>query len=227
MERATFLSKVKTSLGNAHFPHVSSEHPGTFKGYSYNASASTEELIDRFVQELEALSGKAHVVPKAQATSTVISLLKEYEAERILAWDAASIGVSDLMPALAEAGITIADGTLSATPGERFSRLGELDDIKVGITGAYGALADTGSIAVMNGPGRGRLTSLLAPVHIALLPADTLYPSLPAFLADQPDIAKTGSNTVIISGPSRTADIEMTLNIGVHGPGALHVVVML
>jgi L-lactate dehydrogenase complex protein LldG len=78
---------------------------------------------------------------------------------------------------------------------------------------------------LISGPGRGRLASLLPPVHIALLPGQKLYPSLPAFLAANPTATKTGSNLVLITGASRTADIEMTLSIGVHGPGEIHVII--
>ncbi|MBI4771707.1 MAG: LUD domain-containing protein [Chloroflexi bacterium] len=83
------------------------------------------------------------------------------------------------------------------------------------------------------GPGRGRLASLLPPVHIALVRPEQFFPSLAAFLAHHrpPECRYRGlaalfrepSSLTVISGPSRTADIEMTLTIGVHGPGELHV----
>ena len=96
----------------------------------------------------------------------------------------------------------------------------------MGITGAFAGIAESGTIAVVSGAGRSRLASLLAPVHIAVLRADRMYPSLAAFLAAHADIAEQGSNLVLITGPSRTADIEMTLTRGVHGPGEVHVVVL-
>jgi L-lactate dehydrogenase complex protein LldG len=109
---------------------------------------------------------------------------------------------------------------------ERLHRLAELDPIRVGITGAFAGIAESGTFAVISGPGRSRLASLLAPVHVAVLRADRLYPSLAAFFAAHPDVAEEGSNLVLITGPSRTADIEMTLTRGVHGPGEVHVVIL-
>jgi L-lactate dehydrogenase complex protein LldG len=66
----------------------------------------------------------------------------------------------------------------------------------------------------------------LPPVHIAVLRVERLYSTLEAFFAAHPDAAEAGSNLVLITGPSRTADIEMTLTRGVHGPGEVHVLLV-
>jgi L-lactate dehydrogenase complex protein LldG len=72
---------------------------------------------------------------------------------------------------------------------------------------------------LVGGPGSPLTASLLPEVHVAILKASTLVPSLPDALK-RPEVLKAAAG-VIISGPSRTADIEMTLTIGVHGPGEL------
>ena len=86
----------------------------------------------------------------------------------------------------------------------------------VGLSSADAALAETGSLVVSSGPGRSRLATLLPPVHIALVPVSRLTADLFTWTA-----ARQGSqpaNQTIISGPSKTADIEQTMAIGVHGP---------
>jgi L-lactate dehydrogenase complex protein LldG len=86
----------------------------------------------------------------------------------------------------------------------------------VGLTGADMALAETGSVLLKMNAGQSRFISLLPPVHIAMLPASKIVPDIYTWAAN-----RTGdmpSQLVIISGPSKTADIEKTLVIGVHGP---------
>jgi len=86
----------------------------------------------------------------------------------------------------------------------------------VGLSGAIAALAETGSIAVESGPGRSRLATLLPPVHIALVSTSRLTTDIFTWVS-----ARHGAMPAaltLISGPSKTADIEQTLAIGVHGP---------
>ena len=70
------------------------------------------------------------------------------------------------------------------------------------------------------------MASLIPEVHIALAASDQVYRSLSHFLFERPDVVTKGSNVVVITGPSRTGDIEQTLTLGVHGPRRLHVVVI-
>ncbi len=93
-----------------------------------------------------------------------------------------------------------------------------------GITGAEAALAETGSIVVSSGPGRSRLVSLLPPVHIALVPAAKLTSDLFTWTASRGQAMP--SSLTLISGPSKTADIEQTMAIGVHGPKRLVVIMV-
>ncbi|GAP63843.1 hypothetical protein ARMA_2266 [Ardenticatena maritima] len=87
----------------------------------------------------------------------------------------------------------------------------------VGITAAECALAETGTVVVQSGRGKSRLVSLLPPVHIAVLTSDQLTTDLFTW-AEHHRPTHMPANLVFISGPSKTADIEQTLAIGVHGP---------
>lgn len=93
----------------------------------------------------------------------------------------------------------------------------------VGLSSADAALAETGSLVVRSGPRRSRLATLLPPVHIALVPTQRLTPDLFTWVAGRAG-ADFPANLVLISGPSKTADIEQTLAIGVHGPKRLIVI---
>jgi L-lactate dehydrogenase complex protein LldG len=143
----------------------------------------------------------------------------------VLAWAPQWIGVPGLLDALVAAAIDVDEGWLPDGR-DRTGRLAALDPVRVGITGAFAGIAGSGTIAVVSGPGRPRLASLLVPVHVAVLRADCLYPSLAALLAAHANVVEEGSNLVLITGPSRTADIEMTLTRGVHGPGEIHVILL-
>jgi L-lactate dehydrogenase complex protein LldG len=127
---------------------------------------------------------------------------------------------------LRAAGVQVFDSALPQDGAQRTARLADLDRAAVGVTGALGGLADTGSLALASGPGRGRLASLLPTVLVTLLPVTSLYPSMAAFFADHPDVPRQASNLVFITGPSRTADIEQTLTLGVHGPHEIHVILL-
>ena len=86
----------------------------------------------------------------------------------------------------------------------------------VGISSGEAGLAETGSVVISSGPGKSRLATLLPPVHIALLPTSKLTSDLFTWTA----VRQTAppSNITLVSGPSKTADIEQTMAIGVHGP---------
>jgi L-lactate dehydrogenase complex protein LldG len=86
----------------------------------------------------------------------------------------------------------------------------------VGLSSGDAGLAETGTIIISSGPGKSRLATLLPPVHIVLLPTSKLTSDLFTWTAVRH--APPPSNLTLISGPSKTADIEQTLAIGVHGP---------
>jgi L-lactate dehydrogenase complex protein LldG len=95
-----------------------------------------------------------------------------------------------------------------------------------GITSADYALADTGTLVMLSSAEEGRMISLLPPVHIAVVPRVRILTGLDELLSKAPRPGETTSSMVLITGPSRTADIEQILVRGVHGPGEVHVLVI-
>lgn len=98
--------------------------------------------------------------------------------------------------------------------------------VDVGITGATYALADTGSLVTIASASEPRLASLLPPIHVAVISATSILSGLDELFLTVPEPAKLSSSMVLITGPSRTADIEQILVRGVHGPGEIHVVIV-
>jgi L-lactate dehydrogenase complex protein LldG len=198
------------------------DHPGVLPAVPIEG-----DLVERFESEATALAVTVHRVSgDAAAIATVLEVLGIRHAARVLAWDADRLNCPGLAAAIAAHGIALESCWLPGDAVERGARLAELDSVPVGLTGAVAGLADTGSLALVSGRGCGRMASLLPPAHIAVLRATQIVPSLAAFLATHPGVAEDGSNLVMITGPSRTGDIEMTLSRGVHGPGVVHIVVI-
>lgn len=225
MKKEDFLARIKNQRQRAMLPAAEIAHPGLFAGQNVD-DESPAALADKFSRELTALSGHAYQFDSRQtAIERVLQILQAHQADHLLAWAAAELSLPGLGAALQSAGITHEPDEILPDGPARAERLKRLASVPVGLTGAQGGLADTGSLALISGPGRGRLASLLPPVHIALLRRERLYPTLADFLTTHSDAAVAGSNLVLITGPSRTADIEMTLSLGVHGPGELHVII--
>jgi len=95
------------------------------------------------------------------------------------------------------------------------------DAIDAGLTIADGAIADTGTLIHADPKRMPRTLSLVPPIHICLLDARRLYPSLQASLAIARWAEAMPSNLIFISGPSKTADIQQTMAYGAHGPREL------
>ncbi|HET7089832.1 MAG TPA: lactate utilization protein [Anaerolineae bacterium] len=184
-------------------------------------------MVETFTREVTVLKGDVHGPQSAaQAIETVITLLHGAGGNEIIAWSEQDLPLPGLLDAIREANFRLLDPVVPSDPTGRKARMQQLAAASAGLTGALGGLADTGTLVVASGPSRPRLASLLPPMHIALLPVATLYPDLPAFLAAHSDITRAGSNVVLITGPSRSSDIEFTPTLGVHGPKTLHVVLI-
>ncbi len=95
-----------------------------------------------------------------------------------------------------------------------------------GITSAYGGLADVGALILWPDADEPRLMSLAPAVHIAVLDAANIHDSLAQVIVQERWVEKMPTNVLLISGPSKTADIELVLTFGVHGPKELIVLIL-
>jgi L-lactate dehydrogenase complex protein LldG len=98
--------------------------------------------------------------------------------------------------------------------------------VDVGITHTLAGIADTGALVIWPGPAEPRTLSLVPPCHVAILNQSTLYGSFSEVMRAQQWQTQMPTNVVLVSGPSKTADIQQTLAYGAHGPGELIVLVV-
>jgi L-lactate utilization protein LutC len=169
-----------------------------------NLEPSRGNLTGRFTEELLALGGHVVICKEADLSGKIVALLHERNIDRVQAWDQ--------IPGLDEASLTEAGISVQHEADER---------IKAGLTGALAGIAETGTLVIPGGRGQPLTASLLPELHIAVLRASDIEDNLAKVLSLHKVEAYPA--VVLVSGPSRTADIEMTLTIGVHGPGELHV----
>jgi L-lactate dehydrogenase complex protein LldG len=225
MSRETILNKLRS----ARRPFEDAEpRPTAYLPVTQQSEFSPDALLQRFTLELEQLKGQVFAVEgDAGARDKVLELLAFHDAKHILAWDFRYIPVEGLESAIREAGIEITQpDTHTASRAEVLTRA---ETAKVGLTGADAAAATTGTLVFTTAPGKGRIPTVLAPVFIAVITLDQILPRVEDWLARERenglDRLRNAANLCFISGPSRTADIEMQLVLGVHGPGQLQVVV--
>jgi L-lactate dehydrogenase complex protein LldG len=206
--REEILAKVQAALGrqaDSLVPPV----PASARVESRRAGELASE-IDLLLGEIGKLGGVTRRLPSARSIPAALRELVEAETIRkAMVWNTPELrqlGVADSLRAL---GVEIVP--LESTPQQ-------LAECELGVTGVDAALPETGTLLLRSGPDKPRLVSLLPRVHVALIYPSALRPDLPQAFAD----VKAEGYAVCITGPSRTADIELTVTIGVHGPKLLY-----
>lgn len=204
-------------------------------------AADGEDAPHRFKKELEALHGtcdlaasaiaaRIHAVNQVLAWETEIvdARADAREAKRLLVWP----GLDDVIPGLADnlesRGFQLHVPTEFAQAEVR----ADLQRIQIGITAVDAAFATTGSVLLRSGPERSRIASLLPLHHLALVPVARLWVNAEAWLEHErrqgalEQAMRRSANLTLVSGPSKSADIESRLTWGVHGPRHVHAVVI-
>jgi len=202
--RHNILMRLRTAGAPRHLP-PSGQAPASI----VEPAQSLETCRDRFVAEATALGVECVVARSAaEVRARVADLLRD---ATVLSWDAAELPY--------EIGGTLTHATWGHSP------RAEQAAADVGLTGCDAAIAETGSLAMISAPGRSRIVSLLPPIHVAIVRSEDLVFSMGEFFARRQDRLTTAASCTVISGPSRTADIELTLTLGIHGPGRVAVIV--
>jgi L-lactate dehydrogenase complex protein LldG len=181
---------------------------------------STEAELDLLVEELNKLSGQASRISPPSIAEHLVELVNAEHVRRAVMWDTPWLRELRLSEILAACGVEIIPAYADKTV---------LAGCDLGITTADFALPETGTLGLLSGPDKPRAVSLLPRVHLALVPPTVLCADLHQVFAEAAGQSLDhGQGTVerfliLITGPSRTSDIELTVTLGVHGPRSLFV----
>jgi L-lactate dehydrogenase complex protein LldF len=187
-------------------PQQSSAEVFHLEGEEVIKDQITLPIDERFCQELENVGAKVIRSSTRDLADLVVSVLREKKINKIQTWDDAYLP-SGLLHQMREMNIQIVQ---------------EPDPhIQAGLTGTIGGIVDSGTLLIPSGLGKPLTTSLLPEIHLAIVRESDLYQTLVEAI-DLPGLHES-SASVLITGPSRTADIEMTMSIGMHGPRELYV----
>lgn len=214
MERSEFLARVKTAQAAAILPNPPKDDPG-----QWVPDLPDVDLVERFREMAEKMAAEIHTAPVDDVIAEVIG---RYDIGNYMSWDVDRIDGLDRLP---DGLHRITTETPRGPEGRAEHNAGYMD-CRLGITGTEAAFAETGTIVVRSGPGQPRMASLVPLVHLAVLRKDRIFRSASHWAADPSARMSDGSNVVFITGPSKTADIESIVTLGVHGPKHLHIVLV-
>ena len=245
-ERSEFLDRIRTSLGRSEALTAPISPPPPSQGPTEELTArveTVEELVNADADDLMAalaVSGETsgwvveRVANTAEAGRYVLEVARDLEARSAV--HSLQRVVRDALQGDLFAGTGIeltpvsVDRTDELTEAESRAALrASMANADLGITGVDYAIAETGTCVIVPKAGSSRLVSLLPPVHIALIERGQVLPSLDElFTLRRRDFVNGQSRSYmnLITGPSRTADIEYKLVTGVHGPGEVHMVLI-
>jgi L-lactate dehydrogenase complex protein LldG len=207
--REEILAKLRASLGRIAGSAVSPVPP-TARVRPRAAGLADAEIALLFA-EIESLNGNVRrLAGREDLTSALAELVTVEAVKKATLWTTADLATWDVAGTLKALGVEIvspqADKHLVA-------------ECELGVTGVDAALPETGSLLLGSSPERPRVVSLLPRVHLAILTRAALRADLHQVFAE----AKDAGYCVLVTGPSRTSDIELTLTLGVHGPKSLYV----
>ncbi len=246
MDREDFISNVSNSLGRTRLPEAPDGSPVRYPdlsgardaadGVRDEANARSSELL---VEAADALAKTGWNVHRAETMEDVGDLIgiicRDIGAETALRSGHDVLDEAGIETALERVGVDLSDMTLREETTEaerdeqRLDYRQEVFKTDVGITGGDYVIAETGTLVIHPKKGVSRLISLAPPVHIAVVKRGQVLPSLDElFLLEHVDIHSGRRHAAmnLISGPSRTGDIEATIVHGIHGPVETHIVLV-
>jgi L-lactate utilization protein LutC len=218
--REAFLERVRQAVHHGPRTAVRTVPPRAQLGYQ----GAGPDPVGRFCQELASAGGQAHRVGSAEEAWRVVEeIARRCQAKNVTLGQGGLVERLEIPRRLRDAGM---DLTISTDPAQGAGPFFAAD---LGVTNVEYLIAETGTVVMAAKPAEPRSTSLLPPVHIALAETKQILPDLfDLFDLFSPLSAEAivPSCLTLITGPSKTGDIELRLVTGVHGPGEIHVVLV-
>ncbi|HDZ39781.1 MAG TPA: lactate utilization protein [Marinobacter sp.] len=184
-------------------------------------SSSQAARVDQFQKTIEPVHGEVHRCTRESWIAQLVDLLASRGARSLLVPSEHQIG-----RALRDCGrddlphMLVYDEPIESWQAHLFN------EVDAAITSTRGGIAETGTLILWPTPDEPRLMSLVPPIHIAVLEASEIYTTFHEAMLAQNWASGMPTNALLVSGPSKTADIEQTLAYGVHGPKELIILVI-
>lgn len=222
-DRAGFLGRIAarregepTPPGGPRTPHPPPPTPDVVPEVAYRAldgyaGATGLALLPAFTTAALAAEARVHAPSPTGLAGVVGEIVRSHDIRTAVVTPEPE--AQALVPMLLDAGVAVSDHSLRTAT-----------DADLGVTGAVAGVAATGSVVVDADRAGGRGAGLLPRIHLVVLPVDRLVPTPSDVLRRGPQ--PLPSNRVLITGPSRTGDIEQIITLGVHGPVALEILVL-
>ncbi|WP_134698488.1 LUD domain-containing protein [Ammoniphilus sp. YIM 78166] len=217
-----FLTNIRTRLGRSNTPPV---HP--FRGapdFWLNYDMSQQERIELFMENWRKVGGEAiHVATMEEAKGYISEVAQTMQARYLLSFDQPELLEMKLAEACPGTEVTYWN------PDRKDELLARAAGTDIGIGIVDYAIAHTGTILAMSSPYKGRSISLLPTAFMAVIKAETIKTRMGEVLKEVHGLQEAGempAGVHFVTGPSRSADIENDLTIGVHGPGVMYAVVV-
>jgi L-lactate dehydrogenase complex protein LldG len=178
--------------------------------YPSRCPESEDFEMDRFLNEVKLLSGAGQRIAPSDVSKALKSLVSECNIRKATFWHTPLFEKLGFQSILLDLGVDLVSPVASKH---------DMALCDLGITEADFLLPETGTLVLRSSAEKPRAVSLLPRIHLAIVRPGMLRADMHQVFAE----AKDSPYLVFITGPSRTADIELTVTLGVHGPKALHV----
>jgi L-lactate dehydrogenase complex protein LldG len=214
------LYNIENSLGVE--PDSEFKPFSDFNNNDYISTDYNSDLVPEFSDKLQTLSGNVQVLKdKDDINQAVIVIFEKAGSSSFTGWNTEEL--SNLYEDLQQKGYKYTKSTRKDLQAK----------VDIGITLADYAISESGTIVLYNNNVQNRNSSLIVPIHIAILQKEKIVKSIFDLISvisndysNLDNINKLSNCITLITGPSRTADIELNLTLGVHGPKELYVIIV-